>query len=152
MCCCLATLRRFIRHFAPRLIGEDSSTGKNSKPFNFRNQGLRTFGSGGTAKRTLDTLMQTNNGDNGIALSSIDELDKTGVQTTTTKLKSKGKDSDSEEAILFERSVQVTYEDTHGHHNSDDREARVRGYGTESAVSHQPRVWTGGRRASAHGR
>jgi len=152
MCCCLATLRRFIRHFAPRLIGEDSSTGKNSKPSNFRNQGLRTFGSGGTAKRTLDTLMQTNNGDNGIALSSIDELDKTGGQTTTTKLKSKGKDSDSEEAILFERSVQVTYEDTHGHHNSDDREARVRGYGTESAVSHQPRVWRGGRRASAHGR
>jgi hypothetical protein len=96
--------------------------------------------------------MQTNNGDNGIALSSIDELHKTGGQTTTTKLKSKGKDSDSEEAILFERSVQITYENTHGLHNSDDREAEVRGYGTESAVSHQPRVWTGGRRLSAHGR
>jgi hypothetical protein len=108
MCCCLSTLRRFFKHFAPRLIGESSSTGNSkSRSRGFSNNGAqRTFGSGGAA-RSLG----------GIPLTSFDEMDK-GMRTTATctKGKSLDRDSDSEEAILFERSVQVTYEsaDQHG--------------------------------------
>jgi hypothetical protein len=42
------------------------------------------------------------------------------------------KDSDSEEAILFERSVQVTYENVHGNGQGDPQ-------------THQPKIWTGRR-------
>lgn len=139
MCCCLATLRRFFKHFAPHIIGEGSSTG-NSKPNSrgfSRNAAQRTFGSGG-AKRTLDTLMQTNNGDSGIPLSSIDELDK-GGSNTATMVKGMGKDSDSEEAILFERSVQVTYEEREDVRQNGRGVAR----GFEGARVNQPKVWTG---------
>jgi hypothetical protein len=132
MCCCLSTLRRFFKHFAPRLIGESSSTGNSksrSRGFS-NNNAQRTFGSGG-GKRTLDTFMHTNNDNGGIPLSSFDDIDK-GSSNTATKLKSMGRDSDSEEAILFERSVQVTYEDA-----SQDNKS-----GTQS---HQPKVWTGRR-------
>ncbi|OAG06920.1 uncharacterized protein CC84DRAFT_1116895 [Paraphaeosphaeria sporulosa] len=147
MCCCLSTLRRFFKHFAPRLIGEYSS-GSNSKPHSrgfSRNHGQRTFGSGG-AKRTLDTLMNTKNDDGGIPLSSIDEMDK-HVGHVSTNAKALVRDSDSEEAIQFERSVQVTYE------NRDDRSvsgevAAARGY--EGTQAHQPRVWTGKRAPGAH--
>jgi hypothetical protein len=146
MCCCLSTLRRFFKHFAPRLIGESSSGGASkdhSRGFS-RNHRQRTFGSGG-AKRTLDTLMHTNNDNSGIPLSSIDEMDKRGGKVTMSP-KTMGRDSDSEEAILFERSVQITYE------NRDDSSltggGASRGYiGTQA---HQPRVWTGKRTASAH--
>jgi hypothetical protein len=44
-------------------------------------------------------------------------------------VKSMARDSDSEEAILFERSVQVTYEDA----NRNDRNAKP---------THQPKIWT----------
>lgn len=145
MCCCLSTLRRFFKHFAPRLIGEHSS-GSNSKSHSHRfsrNNGQRTFGSGG-AKRTLDTLMNTKN-DDGIPLSSIDEMDKHGGKITTTA-KPMSRDSDSEEAILFERSVQVTYE------NRDDPSVRSVGTsrGYEGTQAHQPRVWTGKKAPGTH--
>lgn len=81
--------------------------------------------------------MHTGNRDNDIALSSIGDVDKTGGQTTTTKLKTKKSDTDSEEAILVETSVDVSYEDGH------DRETEGRWYDTKSAVSHQPEGWTG---------
>ncbi|KAJ4356145.1 uncharacterized protein N0V89_004175 [Didymosphaeria variabile] len=146
MCCCLSTLRRFFKHFAPRLIGEYSS-GSNSKSHErgfSRNHAQRTFGSGG-AKRTLDTLMNTKNEDNGIPLSSFDDMDKSGGKIAT-KAKNMGRDSDSEEAILFERSVQVTYE------NRDDQSMSgggpARGY--EGTQSHQPKVWTERRAPHAH--
>lgn len=145
ICCCLSTLRRFFKHFAPRLIGENSS-GSNSKSHSHgfsKNHAQRTFGSGG-AKRTLDTLMNTKNDDNGIPLSSFDDLDKKG-STVVTKTKNAGKDSDSEEAILFERSVQVTYESREEH--DVNREGATRGY--EERQSHQPQVWTGKRQSHA---
>lgn len=140
MCCCLSSLRRFFKHFAPRLIGESSNG--NSKPRSqgfSRNNAQRTFGSGG-AKRTLDTLMHTKNDDNGIPLSSFDDLDK-GAHTGARQI---GKDSDSEEAILFERSVQVTYEDR----KNEDQNNPSAGRGYEQGLSNQPQVWTGGRRSS----
>ncbi|KAF2010250.1 hypothetical protein BU24DRAFT_73590 [Aaosphaeria arxii CBS 175.79] len=111
MCCCLPTIRRFLRHVAPSLIGE-SSSGSDSKSNSngySRNGGLRTFGSGG-AKRTFDSLMNTVD-ERGIPLNSLDEvhnMEKGGG--TSTNAKSVTRDSDSEEAILYERSVQVTYE------------------------------------------
>jgi hypothetical protein len=124
MCCCLSTLRRFSKHFAPRLIGESSSTGNNKTRFS--NNVQRTFGGGGT-KRTRDTF-KANNDTSGIPLSSFDDLDKRdrSMATKTTRL---DRDDDSEEAILFERSVQVTYEDA-GQNGGD------------SARSHQPKIWT----------
>lgn len=138
MCCCLSTLRRFFKHFAPRLIGEASSDGKSkpqSREFS-RQHGQRTFGSGG-AKRTLDTLMNTKHHDAGIQLSSFDDIDKYAGHVSTNA-KAPGRDSDSEEAILFERSVHVTYEDRN--------ESGVRGRGAtrgyEGTQAHQPRIWT----------
>jgi hypothetical protein len=103
MCCCLATLRRFFKHFAPRLIGESSSTGNSksrSRGFS-NNNAQRTFGSSGT-KRNLDSFIHSANDKNGIPLSSFDDTDKTS-RNTMTRVKSMAKDSDSEEAILFEK-------------------------------------------------
>lgn len=80
--------------------------------------------------------MQTNNGDNGIPLSSFDEMDKNGA----TKVKV-GRDSDSEEAILFERTVQVTYEDR----QDSGPPVRNSAIGYADPRSHQPKVWTGNR-------
>jgi hypothetical protein len=129
MCCCLSTLRRFFKHFAPRLIGE-SSTGSKSRSRGFSNNNAQhTFGSGG-AKKALDSFMNTNNDNSGIPLSSFDETDKGGRHTTNVK--SLGRDSDSEEAILFERSVQVTYSDAQQNSGRD-------------VQSHQPKVWSGRR-------
>ncbi|KAH4268626.1 hypothetical protein HBI38_042840 [Parastagonospora nodorum] len=132
MCCCLSTLRRFFKHFAPRLIGETSSTGNSkSRSRGFSNNARQhTFGSGG-AKRTLDSFMNTNNDAKPIALTSFDDLDKGGANAAA-HAKSLGKDTDSEEAILYERSVQVTYE-TAGQN------------GRSSAQAHQPEVWSGRR-------
>jgi hypothetical protein len=129
MCCCLSTLRRFFKHFAPRLIGE-SSTGSKSRSRGFSNNNAQhTFGSGG-AKKTLDSFMHTGNDNGGIPLSSFDDSDKGGRHTTNDK--NLGRDSDSEEAILFERSVQVTYEE-------------VQQNSGRNVQSHQPKVWTGRR-------
>jgi hypothetical protein len=88
ICCCLPTLRRFLRHVAPRVIGEYSST--KSGP-----------------RRPFDTLMNTVDDradDRDIPLKTRDHSTKSGQRKTM-----KG-DNDSEEAILYERTVQVTYE------------------------------------------
>jgi hypothetical protein len=105
ICCCLPTLRRFFKHVAPRLVGE-SGTGPSNP-----SRGLRTFGSTGP-KKTWNTLKCTvddiePNGD--IMLDQMHDNKEAGrrdpkVRTTTVK-----GDNDSEEAILFERTVQVTY-------------------------------------------
>lgn len=130
MCCCLSTLRRFFKHFAPRLIGESSTGNSKSRSRGFSNNNAQhTFGSGG-AKKALDSFMHTNNDNGGIPLSSFDNMDKGGHNTT--KVKDLGRDSDSEEAILFERSVQVTYEEANQNNE-------------HNAQSHQPKVWTGKR-------
>jgi hypothetical protein len=129
MCCCLSTLRRFFKHFAPRVIGESSSAGNsNGRSRGFSNNNAqRTFGSSGT-KRNLDSFINSANDKNGIPLSSFDDTD-VGSRKGITKVKSMARDSDSEEAILFERSVQVTYEDA-------NRNART------DTPAHQPKIWT----------
>jgi hypothetical protein len=130
MCCCLSTLRRFFKHFAPRLIGESSTGNSKSRSRGFsNNHAQHTFGSGG-AKKALDSFMHTNNDNGGIPLSSFDDSDKGGRHTTNVK--NLDRDSDSEEAILFERSVQITYEEAQQNN----------GRGVQS---HQPKVWTGRR-------
>ncbi|CAO2653666.1 Nn.00g030770.m01.CDS01 [Neocucurbitaria sp. VM-36] len=112
ICCCLPTLRRFFRHVAPRMIGESGGESEN-KNLSSRNRGLRTWGSGGP-KRQFDTLMNTVDGmegDDYIPLSSTEN--KAGLNARESKIiaGSKGvkSDNDSEEAILYERTLQVTY-------------------------------------------
>jgi hypothetical protein len=112
ICCCLPTLRRFFRHVAPRFIGENSeSSNKNTSG---RNGGLRTWGSTGP-KRQYDTLMHTVDGgetDDELPLSRM--RPKEGLQTRETTVQCGDRelraDNDSEEAILYERTVQITYE------------------------------------------
>ncbi|KAJ4364604.1 hypothetical protein N0V83_009200 [Neocucurbitaria cava] len=113
VCCCLPTLRRFFRHVAPRFIGENSAGESENKHTSGRNHGLRTWGSGGP-KRQFDTLMNTVDGMEGedyIPLAST--ANKPGLQARESKILSPNKevkgDNDSEEAILYERTVQVTY-------------------------------------------
>jgi hypothetical protein len=105
ICCCLPTLRRFLRHVAPRVIGEYSS-GPSGKTGNSRK--LRTWGSTKSGpRRPFDTLMNTADDradDRDIPLETRDHSTKSGQRKTM-----KG-DNDSEEAILYERTVQVTYE------------------------------------------
>ncbi|KAF1979374.1 hypothetical protein BU23DRAFT_563564 [Bimuria novae-zelandiae CBS 107.79] len=137
MCCYLSTLRCFFKHVIPRLMGEQSSTcnsKSHSRGFS-QNGAPRTFGSGG-AKRALDSLMQTHNGDSGIPLSSLDDLGK-DKGNTTTRVKSPSGDSDSEKAILFERTVQVTHEDR----DDSDQDGRGAARGYEGAMSNQPKIW-----------
>lgn len=75
--------------------------------------------------------MHTNNDNSGIPLSSFDDMDK-GRKGPAIKTQGLRKDSDSEEAILFERSVQVTYEDA-----PQNRRTTMQ--------QHQPEVWAGNR-------
>ena len=111
ICCCLPTLRRFFKHVAPRLIGESS----DSRSFgDSKSHKLRTRDSTRSKpKRNFDTLMNTvddNEDKDSIPL----ELRAENKRTGQGRLKADGMgmkaDDDSEEAILFERTVQVTYE------------------------------------------
>ncbi|KAF1850328.1 uncharacterized protein K460DRAFT_390853 [Cucurbitaria berberidis CBS 394.84] len=114
VCCCLPTLRRFFRHVAPHIIGESSGGDSEQKDTSGRNRGLRTWGSLGPKRPKFDTLMNTVDGMEGedyIPLSGTG--DKTGVNVRESKIRPGNKeirgDNDSEEAILYERTVQVTY-------------------------------------------
>ncbi|KAH6870269.1 hypothetical protein BKA58DRAFT_384712 [Alternaria rosae] len=118
ICCCLPTLRRFLKHAAPRLVGE--SRGSENKDSSGRNRGLRTWGSDGHSKRKYDTLMRTvdgtqRDGDDEIPLAGVAPKASDGrvAKMPTGNVSFKG-DNDSEEAILYERTVQVTYEGGHG--------------------------------------
>ena len=114
ICCCLPTLRRFLRHVSPRVIGEYSSgpsggkTGASRRP--------RTWGSLKSGpKRHFDTLMNTvddGHGEQDIPLGSRD------LSTKASQGKAIKGDNDSEEAILYERTVQVTYESADGHNGT----------------------------------
>lgn len=112
ICCCLPTLRRFLRHVAPGFLGENSES--EQKDSSGRNRGLRTWGSSGP-KRQYDTLMHTldgGEGDDNVPLASM--RPKEGLQLRESHVKGgerelKG-DNDSEEAILYERTVHITYE------------------------------------------
>jgi hypothetical protein len=72
--------------------------------------------------------MHTANDKGGISLSSFDDTDKLS-KDGITNVKSLTGDSDSEEAILFERSMQVMYE-----------EASLNG--SSGSPLHQPKIWS----------
>ncbi|KAL1792577.1 hypothetical protein ACET3X_009084 [Alternaria dauci] len=136
ICCCLPTVRRFLKHVAPRLIGESRSS--ENKDSSDRNHGLRTWGSENTGpKRKYDTLMRTvegttqGDGDDEIPLASVPN--KEGFRDREHKVpignaEIKG-DNDSEEAILYERTVQVTYDG---------------GAGGNPANMYTRQIWAGG--------
>lgn len=137
ICCCLPTLRRFFRHVAPRLIGEGSrqSSGEDSSG---RNRGLRSWGTTKVGpKRQYDTLMNTidggkTDGDDEIPLSSVDTKEQLRTRESKVQVgarECKG-DNDSEEAILYERTVEVTYEGVQPAHPTNPQNRQV---------------WTGGR-------
>jgi hypothetical protein len=116
VCCCLPTLRRFFRHVAPRFIGENSES--SNKVTSGHNGGLRTWGST-KPKRQYDTLMHTvdgGDGDDEVPLSRM--RPKEGLQTRETTVgvgdRELRADNNSEEAILYERTVQITYEGGEG--------------------------------------
>lgn len=115
ICCCLPTLRRFFRHFAPRLIGEYTH---NPSREECNGPKPRTWGSLGLKpKRQFDTLMNTiddskdvSSSPSNIPLELRGDRMKLGQCETKIEIGSIKGDDDSEEAILFERSVQVTYD------------------------------------------
>ncbi|KAH7084862.1 hypothetical protein BKA63DRAFT_498353 [Paraphoma chrysanthemicola] len=122
ICACLPTLRRFFKHVAPRFIGEDSY-GPSDKESGSRK--FRTWGSmSSRPKRQFDTLMNTiGEDDKDIPLEDKHdgkELGRHQSKVNVTKVKA---DNDSEEAILFERSVQVTYENASNHGERDQGHA-----------------------------
>jgi hypothetical protein len=72
--------------------------------------------------------MHTANDRGGIPLSSFNDINNK-MSNGMTKVKTMRRDSESEEAILFERVVQVTYEDACRDGSSD-------------TPFHQPKIWT----------
>jgi hypothetical protein len=135
ICCCLPTLRRFFRHVAPHIIGESSrqSSGKGSSGQNRMLHSWKSSKSG--PKRQYDTLMNTIDGGKG---DEDDEIPLAGVEAKEalrgreSKIQigtRKCKETDDEEAILYERTVQVTYE---------GRPAATQ------ANPHHNKTWTGG--------
>ncbi|CAA9960171.1 hypothetical protein PTMSG1_03577 [Pyrenophora teres f. maculata] len=113
VCCCLPTLRRFFRHVAPHFIGESASNSDNKDSSGRNRAGLRTWGSTGNQKRQYDTLMNTvQGGDDEIPLAGVGTKEDLKPRETTVQVGEPGfkADNDSEEAILYERTVQVTYE------------------------------------------
>ncbi|KAF2130674.1 hypothetical protein P153DRAFT_384935 [Dothidotthia symphoricarpi CBS 119687] len=111
ICCCLPTLRRFFRHVAPRIIGEYSDS-PSRRESNSRK--LRTWGSmTSRPKRQFDTLMNTvddhENREN-IPLEMRGDGKKLGHRESRVNVWGMKADDDSEEAILYERTVQVTFE------------------------------------------
>ncbi|KAJ4983180.1 integral membrane protein [Stagonosporopsis vannaccii] len=120
ICCCLPTLRRFLRHLAPRLIGEytdDPSREESNGPK------PRTWGSMTTRpKRQFDTLMNTvDEAADDIPLELRGDQKKLSQHETKVESRPVKGDDDSEEAILFERSVHVAYETVPSMHSHQSR-------------------------------
>lgn len=114
VCCCLPTLRRFFRHVAPHVIGE-SSGGSSGKGSSGQNRMLHSWKSSKSGpKRQYDTLMNTidaGKGDDEIPLAGMEAKAATQARQSKVQVGTREcKDSDSEEAILYERTVDVTYE------------------------------------------
>ncbi|KAI4911090.1 hypothetical protein J4E90_007347 [Alternaria incomplexa] len=114
----LYTKIRLMKQFQIDDVGE--SRGSENKDSSGRNRGLRTWGSDGNSKRKYDTLMRTvdgaqGDGDDEIPLASVAPKASGGreAKVPTGNVSYKG-DNDSEEAILYERTVQVTYEGGNG--------------------------------------
>ncbi|KAK9420462.1 hypothetical protein SUNI508_06458 [Seiridium unicorne] len=127
MCCCLPTLRRFLRHVAPALIGEKASTGGDTSGQQGR-YALRTFGSSPINPKgqrlKFDTLMRTQ----AIRLGDEDDADSArrfrpdgefrnvtnihgGTETNSTDGEVRA-DYESDEAMINSKTVtvQFTYE------------------------------------------
>lgn len=108
MCCCLPTLRKFFKHLVPHLFsdaaGSDPSGPKTSK--------ICTIGSTGNRQRKFDTLMNTVDDPecDGDILLDTRRRDAPEKQNATLTVKTFKADDDSEEVILYERTVDVTYE------------------------------------------
>ncbi|EUC46563.1 hypothetical protein COCMIDRAFT_35794 [Bipolaris oryzae ATCC 44560] len=135
ICCSLPTLRRFFRHVAPRMIGE-SSRGSSGKGSSGQNRMLHSWKSSKSGpKRQYDTLMNTidggDKGDDEIPLSGVKANESAQTRESKIQVGSRQcKDSDSEEAILYERTVEVTYEGLPVPNPPDPRDNKA---------------WTGGR-------
>jgi hypothetical protein len=118
ICCCLPTLRRFFKHVAPRFIGEysENPSGRESSGRKFRTWGSMSS----RPRRQFDTLMNTVEGhedEDGVPLESRNSDKKLEQDQPRVNVRA---DNDSEEAILYERTVQVTYENA-GHQGERDR-------------------------------
>ncbi|KAL7773651.1 hypothetical protein CFE70_003617 [Pyrenophora teres f. teres 0-1] len=100
-------------HVAPHFIGESANNSDNKDSSDRNRAGLRTWGSTGNQKRQYDTLMNTvQGGDDEIPLAGVGTKEDLKPRETTVQVGEHGfkADNDSEEAILYERTVQVTYE------------------------------------------
>ncbi|KAJ8111731.1 hypothetical protein OPT61_g5749 [Boeremia exigua] len=108
ICCCQPTLRLFFKHIAPQWIGE-----RTQRPTYEQSNGrrLRTWGTMSTRPRRIDTLTGTfidlENADN-VPLELRGDWKNVGKREAKV-ISCQGKHDESEEAILFERSVEITY-------------------------------------------
>lgn len=112
ICCCLPTVRRFLKHVAPTLIGED---GDNASPRESDSRRKRTWGSmGGRPKRRFDTLMNTIDDSDAKSNVQLEEKTVDSKRRSTREVRINGMrirgDDGSEEAIFYERTVDVIYE------------------------------------------
>jgi hypothetical protein len=108
ICCCLPTLRRFFRHVAPRIIGEHSHDPSRRENYS---RGFRTWGSmSSRPQRQFDTLMNTvdHNNTQDIPLAIKGHRKRLTQCNLNCNVKDIKADSDSEEAILYGRTLQTT--------------------------------------------
>ncbi|KAI1337846.1 hypothetical protein F5Y15DRAFT_145931 [Xylariaceae sp. FL0016] len=119
MCGSLPTLRTFLGHVCPRLLGDKSARDSSGKDTSDRNYGLRTFGQGRkkTPRRGFDSLMDLERED-GFRCSRLrpdegkNDVDIRGGRyergASSREDRVKG-DTDSEEAILQTRTTIVSF-------------------------------------------
>jgi hypothetical protein len=115
MCGSLPTLRVFLKHVAPRVLG-DKSTQKSSDPQSGNaSYGLRTFGGSNGPRRRFDTLVELEH-DTHFNRRSLrpEELGKTDVKiyggrSDESLGNSPTGDNDSEDGILQTRTTTVQY-------------------------------------------
>ncbi|KAJ8117176.1 hypothetical protein OPT61_g1557 [Boeremia exigua] len=121
--CSLTTLRRFFRNVAPHFIGESTDYSSREEA---NDQRLRTWGSRTTRpRRQFDTLMNTMDDREDATKVSLElrgDCKKTSQCETKVEVGTVRGDDDSEEAILFERSVHVTYGLTESSQNESSRQ------------------------------
>lgn len=114
MCGCLPTLRVFLKHVAPRVLG-DRSQNKPSEQ-NSGSYGLRTFGGSNGPRRKFDTLVELEHDVRFNRNSLRPDMGKTNVKIYSGRsdesLANQGAtgDGDSEDGILQTRTTTVQYE------------------------------------------
>ena len=114
MCGSLPTLRVFLRHVSPHILG-DRSTNASSEQNSNKVFGLRTWGGSNDAKRKFDTLVEL---EHDVKFDRTVRPDgATGMDTHIYGGQSSGESRDghataetaSEEGILQTRTTTVTY-------------------------------------------